>query len=106
MNKNFTLYYKNEVKVMYIEELPDEKNYYIHVFGDDIEDFLEQSTLPERMKQKIREDVVAIVRNYEKFVVGKPYNDETRKELYDFFRTQLSIFVRNQGIFYSFVENN
>ena len=106
MNKIFTLYYKNKVKVMYIEELPEEKNYYIHVYGDDIENFLEQSTLPEAMKQKMREDVVAIVRNYNKFVIGKSYNEETRLELYDFFRTQLSRFVINQGIFYSFKEEN
>lgn len=106
MNKNFTIYYKNEIKVMYIEELPEERNYYIHVYGDDIEEFLEQSTLPEKMKQQMRDDVVAIVKNYNKFIYGKPYNEETRLELYDFFRTQLSRFVRAQGIFYSFVENN
>ena len=105
MNKNFTLYYKNEIKVMYIEELPDEKNYFIKVYGDDIEKFLEESTLPDRMKQQMRENVVNIVKNYNKFVIGKEYNEETRLELYDFFRTQLSTFVRTQGIFYSYVED-
>ena len=106
MNKNFTIYYKNKIKVMYIEELPEERNYYIHVYGDDIEEFLEKSTLPENMKQQMRDAVVAIVKDYNRYVVGKPYNEETRLELYDFFRTQLSKFVRTQGIFYSYVEEN
>ena len=69
------------------------------------EKFLEESTLPDRMKQQMRENVVNIVKNYNKFVIGKEYNEETRLELYDFFRTQLSTFVRTQGIFYSYVED-
>ena len=106
MNKNFTLYYKNEIKVMYVEELPEEKNYFIHVYGDDIEDFLEESTLPDKMKQKMRSDVVAIVNGYKKFVIGKQYNNETREELYEFFRTQFKNFVTTHGIFYSFKESD
>jgi hypothetical protein len=54
----------------------------------------------------MRDAVVAIVKDYNRYVAGKPYNEETRLELYDFFRTQLSKFVRTQGIFYSYVEEN
>ena len=92
--------------MMYVEELPEEKTYYIKVYGDDIEDFLKTSLLPDRMKQNMREDVVRIVKDYEKFVKGKPYNQDTRNELYDFFRTKFKTFVMTHGIFYSFEECN
>lgn len=96
----------NDVKteILYIEEDVKDKTYLIKVEGDKIEDILLKSNLPERLKQELREDIVNIVKDYNKLVEGKFYSTEMRTICNNYFKTTLEKFCMKHGALYSFKE--
>lgn len=92
------------VEIMYIKELPEEKTYFIKVDGDKIEDFLLESKLPEKLKQELREDVVEIVKGYNRLVEGKVYSEIMRHMCNNYFKTALEKFCVKHGSLYSYKE--
>jgi hypothetical protein len=76
MKTTFTLFkevFGDEKVFLYIEELPEEKTYYIKVEGDIIEEELSKISLPDRLKDDLRGDIVNIVKGYNIMMSGKIY---------------------------------
>ena len=104
MKTTFTLYrYENLIKtnMLYIEELPDERTYYIKVEVDNIEEILERIYLPERLKMDLRNDIVNIVMLTANMAYTKENNDLCKK----YFRDMLDKFCMVHGSFYKFKED-
>ena len=104
MKSTFTLYrYENLIKtnMLYIEELPDERTYYIKVEVDNIEEILERIYLPERLKMDLRNDIVNIVMLTANMAYTKENNDLCKK----YFRDMLDKFCMVHGSFYKFKED-
>lgn len=96
----------NDIKteIVYIEEDVKNKTYFIKVEADKIEDILLKSKLPEILKLELREDIVNIVKDYNKLVEGKFYSDEMRTICNVYFRTTLQKFCMKHGALYTFKE--
>jgi hypothetical protein len=108
MKTTFTLYrYENLIKtnMLYIEELPDERTYYIKVEGDNIEEILERIYLPERLKMDLRNDIVNIVRGYQMLTANMEYTKENNDLCKKYFRDMMDKFCMVHGSFYKFKED-
>ncbi len=109
--KSFTLFKKGAIEgertvIVYIEEIPEERTYSIRVEGDIIEDYLMLCNLPERLKMVLREDIVDIVKGYNKLIEGKAYSIVMRMTCYDYFRSTLDKFCIKHGALYEFEEKD
>lgn len=108
MKTTFTLYrYENLIKtpMLYVEELPDERTYYIKVEGDNIEEILERIYLPERIKMDLRNDIVNIVKGYQMLTATMEYTKENNDLCKKYFRDMLDKFCIVHGSFYQFKED-
>lgn len=70
----------------------------------ELEDILLKSKLPEILKLELREDIVNIVKDYNKLVEGKFYSDEMRTICNVYFGTTLQKFCMKHGALYTFKE--
>lgn len=107
MKTTFTLFKEvcgDEKIFLYIEELPEEKTYYIKVEGDNIEEELSKISLPDRLKDDLRGDVVNIVKGFNMLMTGKVYNEQNNELCKDYFRFALKKFCQLHGSFYKFKE--
>lgn len=107
MKTTFTLYrYEHLVKtnLLYVEELPEEQTFYIKVEGDNIEEVLNRISLPERLKQDLRADIVNIVRGYQMITANMAYTQDNVNLCKKYFRDMMSKFCTIHGIFYEFKE--
>lgn len=107
MKSSFTLYKEicgEERIFLYIEEIPEEKTYYIKVECDIIDEELSKITLPERLKQELRADIVNIVRGYNIMMTGKIYNEQNVALCNEYFRYALDKFCMIHGSFYKYRE--
>lgn len=87
----------NKLKLMHIEEDKENKNYYIKVEADNIEDMLSKMMLPDRLKQQLREDIVIIVKGYNKLITGKFYSEDMVKICNKYFSDTLEKFCFEHG---------
>lgn len=104
----FELYhYKHLIKtpLLYVEEYPEHKTYKIKVEGDNIEQILEESFLPERLKQDLRADIVNIVKGYNMVIKGMQYTEEARELCRKYFRDMFRRFCVVHGRFFEFKED-
>jgi hypothetical protein len=103
----FELYhFSNLIKtsLIYVEERPESKTYYIRVEGDNIEEILEKIYLPERLKQNLRDDIVNIVKGYNMMVSRLEYTEASRELCKRYFRDMFNRFCVIYGQFYQFKE--
>ena len=108
MKTTFTLYrFENLIKtdMLYVEELPEERTYYIKVEGDNIEEILERIYLPERLKQDLRDDIVNIVKGYQMLTMNMQYTKENNDLCKKYFRDMFAKFCMVHGSFYKFKED-
>jgi hypothetical protein len=106
--RTFELYrFENLIKttMLYVQEDPENKTYKIKVEGDNIEEILDRIYLPDRLKQEMRYDIVNIVKGFNMFAVGRPYNDETKDLCNSYFRDMFTKFCMVHGSYYKFKED-